>query len=197
MGRQPTLVKEEMMRVMILSLLVLTLSAGLARTIDIGAALQAQGNDPNILMLDNCDPSDPGYDPVGGCPQGGPRPQYDGDVSVDEFFELLFSPLAPGGQVIGHPSWRNEPSYITVRSGQTVRVTNRGGRVHTFTHVADFGGGFIGDLNGAMTPASECNPATVTFVPVGATQQLSGLDSGLQKFQCCIHPWMRAAIRVD
>jgi plastocyanin len=185
------------MRLVTLSVLVLVVSVGLARTVDLDSALYAQGNDPNILMLDNCDPSDADYDPVGGCPQGGPRPQYRGDVSVAEFFDLLFSPRAPGGQVIGHPSWRNEPSYITVRSGQTVRVSNRGGRVHTFTNVEDFGGGFVGDLNGALLPAPECNPATVTFVEVGGTQQISGLDPGLQKFQCCIHPWMRAAIRVE
>ena len=66
-----------------------------------------------------------------------------------EFFALLVSPLAPG-DVIGHPSWRNEPSYISVRAGRSVRVTNRGGRAHTFTKVNDFGGGFVPPLNEQM-----------------------------------------------
>ena len=119
-----------------------------------------------------------------------------------EFFALLGSPLAPVGQIIGHPSWRNEPSYITIRAGQTVRVSKRGGRVHTFTEVQDFGGGFVPPLNGAMTVAPECgtsmmpNP-NVEFVAVGKTQRLPGISAGLHKFQCCIHPWMRAAIRAE
>jgi plastocyanin len=188
-----------MMRAVVLSIATLVLLAGLL-TIGVNSPVQvqAQGNDPNILMLDNCDNTDPAYGGVGGCPQGaGPGSRaYRGDVTVAEFFALLTSPLAPGGQIVGHPSWRNEPSYITVRAGQTVRVTNRGGRVHTFTEVADFGGGLVPPLNGTLVPAPECNPGTVTFVEVGGTQQLSGLGPGLRKFQCCIHPWMRGAIRV-
>lgn len=167
-------------------------------------ARSQSSNDPNVVMLDNCSPSDPGWDTVGGCPEG-TNPAYAayrGDVSLDEFFGLLFSPLAPGGQVIGHPSWRNDPSYITVRSGQNVRVTNRGGRVHTFTEVAEFGGGFVPLLNGALLPAPECgqdfvpDPA-VEFVARGEAQDLMLLAPGVHKFQCCIHPWMRAAIRVE
>ncbi len=83
-----------------------------------------------------------------------------------------------------------------------MRVTNRGGRVHTFTAVANFGGGFVPLLNETMTPALECgsnfvpNPG-VEFVEVGESEQLSGLGTGLHKFQCCIHPWMRAAVRVE
>jgi plastocyanin len=165
--------------------------------------LPAQGNSPNVVMLDNCSNTDPAYEPFGGCPEGAPFPgwrSYRGDVTAEEFFELLVSPLAPG-HVIGHPSWRNEPSYITVREGQKVRVTNRGGRVHTFTNVVQFGGGFIPLLNEQMQPAPECGAdfvpdPDVVFVAVGQTQTLS-LDSGLHKFQCCIHPWMRGAVRVQ
>jgi plastocyanin len=166
-------------------------------------AIQAQPRsiDANIAMLDNCADDDPAYDPFGGCPEAAPFPgsaSYRGDVTAAEFFALLFSPLAPGQQVIGHPSWRNEPSYISVRSGQKVRVTNRGGRVHTFTEVANFGGGFVGLLNGALQPATECaNPADLTFVGYGGATTLNNLDPGLHKFQCCIHPWMRGAVRVN
>lgn len=169
------------------------------------AAPGHRGNAPNILMLDDCDTTDPAYDgPLGGCPET-THPSarsFRGDVPLAELFELLFSPLAPDGQIIGHPSWRNQPSYLTVRVGQSVRVTNRGGRVHTLTQVADFGGGFIPDLNGALLSTPECGDnfipaAGVVFVDPGDTQRLEGLEPGLHKFQCCIHPWMRAAIRAE
>jgi hypothetical protein len=189
------------MRIVSMSVILLGALAAALWIIDpnLPVRAQAQGNNPNVLMLDNCSDNDPAYDDFGGCPEG-THPSlraYRGDVPLAEFFALLTSPLAPGGQIIGHPSWRNEPSYITIRARQDVRVTNRGGRIHTFTEVTDFGGGFVPQLNGALVQAPECNPSAVTFVGVGETQRLSGLTSGLKKFQCCIHPWMRAAIRVE
>jgi plastocyanin len=165
-----------------------------------GVQAQVRGQDANVAMMDNCAPDDPAYDPFGGCPEGAPfsgSNSFKGDVTAAEFFALFFSPLAPGGQVIGHPSWRNEPSYVSIRDGRTVHVSNQGGRAHTFTEVANFGGGFIGLLNGALLPAPECaNPAALTFVEYGGSEAITGLDPGLHKFQCCIHPWMRAAVRV-
>lgn len=162
---------------------------------------QARSNDANITMMDDCSDDDPAYDAFGGCPEGAPFPgsnSYRGDVTVAEFFTLLFSPLGPGAQVIGHPSWRNEPSYISIRSGRKVRVTNRGGRAHTFTEVTNFGGGFVAPLNGALLTAPECaDPSALTFVPYGGSQTVTGLQPGLHQFQCCIHPWMRAAVRVN
>jgi plastocyanin len=124
--------------------------------------------------------------------------RHQGDVSAGEFFALVTSPLAAA--TVGHPSWRNEPSHVTLRPGQSARVTNRGGRGHTFTEVADFGGGFIPPLNVGLTQAPECNPGGATPpVPLGPGQtiQVAGLAPGLHKFQCCIHPWMRATVRAD
>jgi plastocyanin len=168
----------------------------------ISTALQAQvrGNDANVTMMDDCSTTDAGYDAFGGCPEGAPFPgfkSYKGDVSAPEFFALLFSPLTAPGHVIGHPSWRNEPSYISIRSGQTLRVTNRGGRSHSFTAVQHYGGGFVPPLNGTMTPAPECNPGEVEVLHHGEAQRLEGLAPGLHKFQCCIHPWMRGSVRVN
>jgi plastocyanin len=179
---------------------VLALAMG-GWTVTTALKAQVRSNDANIAMMDHCSENDPAYNEFGGCPEGAPFPgsnSYTGDVTVAEFFALLFSPLAPGGQVIGHPSWRNEPSYISIREGQTVHVANRGGRVHTFTEVADFGGGFVAPLNGALVPTPECaDPGELVFVPYGGSQTLTGLDAGLHKFQCCIHPWMRGAVRVN
>ena len=166
-----------------------------------GVQAQVRGQDANIIMMDNCSPADPAYGDFGGCPEGAPFPgsnSYRGDVSVVEFFALLTSPLAPGGTIIGHPSWRFESSYISIREGQSVHVSNRGGRAHTFTKVADFGGGFVGPLNGSLTPAPECvDPSELVFVPYGGSQALTDLEPGRHKFQCCIHPWMRGAVRVN
>ena len=154
------------------------------------ASAQVKSNDNNIAMMDNCDPSDLTWNMVGGCHL------RKGSVSVAEFFNLLFSPLS-GTIPVGHPSWRHEPSFISTPTGKTVRVTNWGGRDHTFTKVVNYGGGFVGMLNGSLVPATECDPATVTVVPPGGTQRIGNLTPGTHKFQCCIHPWMTAAIEVE
>jgi len=191
------------MRFKWLPVMTLVLGAGAWAVVDSGVWAQVRGNDPNIIMMDNCAPDDPAWDAFGGCPEGSPRGanSYRGDVTVAEFFDLLVSPLAPG-HVIGHPSWRNEPSYLSIRAGQRVRVTNRGGRAHTFTRVAEFGGGFVPLINETMTPAPECGQdfipePGVVFVGLGETQTLPAMGPGLHKFQCCIHPWMRGAVRVE
>jgi plastocyanin len=159
---------------------------------------QVAGNDNNIAIMDNCLPGDPGWNPTGGCTL---KP-HQGDVPFAEFGALLASPLTnpPNGFLIGHPSWRNEPPYVTVGEGKVVQVTNKGGRAHTFTKVADFGGGFVPQLNIGLVPAPECNPAVpngLVLLPPGATDSVAGLAAGLYKFQCCIHPWMHAAIKVE
>jgi plastocyanin len=156
---------------------------------------QVNGNDNNIAVMDTCDPGDEAWDMTGGCSQK----QQRGDVTNAEFGMLLRSPLTipANGALIGHPAWRNEPSHVTANAGRTVRVVNRGGRGHTFTEVTDFGGGFIGQLNVGLTPAPQClDQASIVALAPGATQQLN-LAPGLHKFQCCIHPWMRATIRVE
>ncbi len=161
---------------------------------DFIAAANVNGNDNNIAVMDDCLPGDPAWNPTGGC---GLKP-HQGDVSFAEFGALLRSPLTipPNAFLIGHPSWRNEPSHVTVKSGKTVHVRNRGGRGHTFTEVTDFGGGFINDLNIGLSPAPQCTQGAIPLAP-GATVTLTSLAPGLHKFQCCIHPWMRATIRVE
>ena len=88
--------------------------------------------------------------------------------------------------------------------GEKVKVINEGGEVHTLTEVAEFGGGFFPPLNnptGSTSVVPECgeagvpNPALV-FIPPGGKLHLKGLEVGIHLFECCIHPWMRAAIRV-
>jgi hypothetical protein len=151
--------------------------------------------DHTIKILDNCLPGDPGWDPTGGCT----LKEQEGDVPFAEFGALLVSPLTqpPFGQLIGHPSWRNEPSYSSLDARKNIDVKNDGGRAHSFTEVANYGGGFVAPLNIGLSMAPECNPALVTVLQPGDNERISGLAPGLHKFQCCIHPWMRAAVRIN
>ena len=101
------------------------------------------------------------------APTGGcARHRGPSDVSFAEFNTLLSSPLSLS--VIGHPAWRNQPS----------------------------GGGRVPPLNQGLTPAPECLLPSTTDVPPGGTLRFTENDPGIERYQCCIHPWMRALIRV-
>jgi plastocyanin len=113
-----------------------------------------------------------------------------GGVKFDQFIaELtLLGSIGP---------WRFAPSNANVEVGQEFVATNRGGETHTFTEVAEFGGGILPLLNDlAHVPdvAPECDPAALDpddFVPPGGTYRETVSHTGNLKFQCCIHPWMR------
>jgi hypothetical protein len=162
--------------------------------------LIASGGNEKIALEDNCDPRDPAW-----APQGCFR--RDGTVTRQEFNDFLFSALIPANAAaprvpIGHPSWRIDPGYLVVEEGETLRVTNAGGRGHTFTEVAAFGGGFVPPLNGGtpaapgITPAPECLAvaANPPIAPGARIEVTPGV--GTHRFQCCIHNWMRAEVKV-
>ena len=88
---------------------------------------------PKIAILDYCDPTDPGWAPTGGCDL------REGDVTFAEFNALLDSVLSTA--VVGHPAWRFDPSFAESTPKGKLNVVNLGGRDHTFTEVAAFGGG--------------------------------------------------------
>ncbi len=116
------------------------------------------------------------------------------------------------------PLWRFTPEASDVPIGKSLSLQSRGGETHTFTKVAEFGGGFVAFLNslsGNPNPRPECavvlpggglapRPPSPTniFVEAGETEAgpaagSSILPAGQEvKFQCCIHPWMRTKIRV-
>ena len=162
------------------------------------SAVTSQGDDhrsfghAQIDIYDDCDPNDPAWNATGGCTLDG------GHVTEAEFQALLTSPLSLS--VVGHPAWRNEPSYLLVKQGKTVKVENEGGRLHTFTNVAQFGGGRVPPLNAGLTMAPECAlaPGAVdpNAVPPEGDLEITGLTPGNHLYQCCIHPWMRALIKV-
>lgn len=155
-----------------------------------GASSRDDDSGPaSVAMRDDCDPNDPNWNGLGGCFL--PR----GSVTAEEFGIELSSPLGPTA-VIGHPSWRNDPSYTVINTRQQLIVRNAGGRPHTFTKVANFGGGKIPNpaLNKGLVQAPEC-PTSVDIAAGGHTT-VSGLEAGNHRFQCCFHPWMRAIVEV-
>jgi hypothetical protein len=161
---------------------------GLVAVIATGASAAGAGHDDwdrRILMLDDCDKSDPAWNAVGGCTKRG-------TVTVAEFDEELDSPLAAA--VIGHQSWRNDPAYLIVKKGADLKIKNKGGRPHTFTEVAEFGGGIVPPLNEGLMPSPECpNPIVV---PPGGKTKIENLTVGNHRFLCCFHPWRRTLVKV-
>ena len=170
-----------------MSLLVAGMASGLVVASWKTKPAIADDDDKKIAIRDDCDPADPAWAPTGGCALA------QGDVNFAEFNSELTSPFA-NGQLIGHTAWRMDPSYLKIETEDGVRVRNRGGRTHTFTEVAAFGGGRVPPLNQGQAMAPECGAAT--NVPPGASVQVSGLGAGNHKFQCCIHPWMRVIVKV-
>src|SRR5215510_1192318 len=122
------------------------------------ARAQVFSKDPRVAMLDKCDPAT--FAAAGISCAVLPHPA---DVTLQEFLALLFSPLIK--TVVGHPAWRFEPSYLDIRPGQTLRVTNNGGEEHTFTEVTNFGGGSIALLNGAVSPPAPAGTVPLTRSP--------------------------------
>lgn len=148
--------------------------------------------DKKIRLLDDCEPTS--FNAVlgdGAC-------IGNGHTTFEEFIAELEATQD------AH-KWRNQPSNMQVNVGRPTLIENRGGEVHTFTPVAEFGGGFVNELNGISgnpVPAPEClNFGGLVFIPAGGTEEgptagSSDLAVGSHKFQCCIHPWMRTIIEV-
>jgi hypothetical protein len=109
----------------------------------------------------------------------------------------------------GHPAWRIVSPYEATQNQSEIRAENTGGRGHTFTEVAAFGGGFVPPLNppgvglapecavvnsdGTISPGAG---AVATALAPGAELRVQGLQPGTHNFQCCIHPWMRTTVKI-
>jgi len=94
--------------------------------------------------------------------------------------------------------WRFAQQNVELTPGASVFALNEGGEVHTFTRVAQFGGGILpllNDLSGNATVAPECTTLEADdFVAPGALYTAELGTDAVQHFQCCIHPWMRAEV---
>jgi hypothetical protein len=173
-----------------------TTSRSLASRVDGNAAptLSAQsdaddhGDARVVRMRDACDPAsfDAALHDPNAC-------VGNGHVTFDRFVaELMKTQRAA--------QWRFDPSEVELDGRKDLLAVNRGGEVHTFTRVAKFGGGivpFLNNLSGNTTVAPECTKLEGDdFVAPGATYTAELSPDQLQHFQCCIHPWMRADVRL-
>jgi len=141
-----------------------------------------------VRMFDDCDPASFNaalHDPNACVGKG--------KTTFDRFIaELTRSQVAQ--------KWRFDPHHVELEHGNDLFAINKGGETHTFTRVANFGGGIVQILNtlsGNPTPAPECTTLEPDdFVAPGATYTAELSTDKLQHFQCCIHPWMRADVRL-
>jgi plastocyanin len=141
-----------------------------------------------VQVLDDCDPAsfNAAIGP-GTCIK-------DGGTTFQEFIAQL---LAQGRA----PAWRFAPGQLNLDPGGTLAANNRGGEDHTFTEVANFGGGCIAALNDllGLTPVPECagfpgGAFAATLVPPSGTVTTAPLPPGVHRFECLIHPWMRTTV---
>ena len=117
-----------------------------------------------------------------------------GGITFGHFIALLEQTGSVG-------AWRIAPAMLTVAEGTTLPVLNTGGEEHTFTEVEEFGGGIVDQLNtlsGNTDVAPECmNLTGADFLSPGQSITEDFDEGGeTEKYQCCIHPWMRQVIRV-
>ena len=106
-------------------------------------------------------------------------------------------------------AWEYGGGSGNISLGQSLQVDNRGGETHTFTVVANFGGGRVPILNqksGLTTVAPECvaganatNVDIASGAGISVTTGASGAikTRGTFKVQCCIHPWMQTTVTVQ
>lgn len=139
-----------------------------------------------ILMWDQCDPAS-----FNAAVGPGTCINRNGGITFSTFIALLEK-----HQTVA--SWRFTPSVIKVAEGTSLPVLNTGGEVHTFTEVAEFGGGVVpilNDLAGTPDVAPECASAPPEeFVPSHGHFDHTFDETGAEKYQCCIDPWMRVVV---
>jgi len=147
-----------------------------------------------VVALDECDPA------TFNAPTAvGPDFCKNVALGASTKFADLFAKAKAGTP---DPGWDFEPDTVHMRKGTILDVVDQGGEPHTFTEVAHFGGGFIGDLNGGEATVPECadgfkNLAVAkTRILQGSHSQITGLSKGEHLFECCIHPWMRVKVEV-
>jgi len=117
----------------------------------------------------------------------------EGGVSFADFIAQLRRQGVAG-------AWHFAPSLTTAQLNQTLVAVDRGGEVHTFTHVAKFGGGIVPLLNQLShnpVVAPECTALEPDdFIAPGGTYDQHIDATGTLLFECCIHPWMRLTVQV-
>jgi plastocyanin len=157
---------------------------------------QERENPPSvaqIVALDECDPAT--FNEALG-------PDFCRNVTLGSF-TTLSELFRKAKAETPDPGWDFEPDTVNIKKGTTLVVVDQGGEPHTFTEVAQFGGGFLPVLNTSEEETvHECaggfaNVAVAkTRILQGSQLQITGLSRGEHLFQCCIHPWMRVKVEV-
>lgn len=147
----------------------------------------AGGGERVVTIMDACDSAS--FDAGTGNPTACTRSH---GVTFDKFIAQLQLHGVAG-------AWHFAPPEMTARVGDTFVAVNRGGEVHTFTRVAQFGGGIIPVLNqlsGNPVPAPECLALQPDdfIAPGGADRDDTITAPGTTLYECCIHPWMRTVV---
>jgi plastocyanin len=119
-------------------------------------------------------------------------------------FAAFVAEFAANGSV---DDWAFSRDEFGLDAGGVITAVDEGGEPHTFTEVGSFGAGCVPPLNG-FEPVAATNPVTgapidcaTEFVPQliapGASRTVTVATPGTHRFQCLIHPWMRAVVTVD
>jgi hypothetical protein len=169
----------------------ITASPTLAEQTGVSHLMKASG-DVLVNLMDACDPETFNAPPPAGVGPG--TCVRNGGVTFQNFIEQLTRFGSIG-------AWHMAPPNSNLLVGQHFLAVNHGGEVHTFTEVEDFGGGIVPALNTlAHTPeeAPECKVLeSDDFIAPGATYKSdTEEEEGDEKYQCCIHPWMRLTAHV-
>src|SRR5262249_35965214 len=147
------------------------------------AQQQPPSRHAQVVALDECDPRT--FNPVLGEEGTGfchnvtlyNLPDHDYSTSLDKL-------IGQANAGTPDPGWDFEPDQLTIDKGTTVSVVDQGGEPHTFTEVAQFGGGFVEALNHGESTVPECvggfkNVAVArTRILQGSRLDVAGLSKG-------------------
>jgi len=170
-------------------LVVILAALGLA------AVAVASHDDAQVTMKDDCDAATFNAVVGPGTCVGNGKTTFQNFVAQLQANGVLVNRSAKG--------WAFRPGRLEVEQGETITIRNKGGETHSFSPVAQYGGGCVAVVNGflgGLTSVPECaNPAIFpgTNIPAGGSRTISGLSPGLHRFECLIHPWMRTDVVVE
>jgi plastocyanin len=148
-----------------------------------------------VVALDECDPTT--FNAALG-------PDFCKNVALAAlgYATTLSDLFQKAGQGKPDAGWDFEPDTVNMKEGGILSVVDQGGEPHTFTEVAQFGGGFIDGLNNGEATVQECAggfskvAVARTRILQASTVNITGLQKGEHRFECCIHPWMRVTVNV-
>ena len=167
---------------------ITTTQPGLSATQSVASFDKGGTDDRTVNMMDACDhASFAAQNPPILCTRNG-------GVAFGQLIAQLMDHGSAG-------AWHNAPSQMDAKVGLTLSAVNKGGEVHTFTKVANFGGGFVPEINGLLhlTPVPECLALLTPghdddFILPGGTDTDDVVQSGTSLYQCCVHPWMQTVV---